>query len=95
VEAVRERVAASPYPFAVVLSETDVVLGRVSLKGLERAVSASLADAMEPGPSTVRPHTSARELAERLAKRDLRFAIVTDPEGRFIGVARREELERA
>ena len=30
-----------------------------------------------------------------LAERDLRWAIVTDPEGRLIGVARREELERA
>ena len=41
---------------------------------------------MEAGPSTVRPNTNAREPIERLAKRDLRTAIVTTPEGCLIGV---------
>jgi CBS-domain-containing membrane protein len=50
---------------------------------------------MEPGPSTVRPHREAAELAAHLAEGGLRFAIVTDPNGRLIGVARREDLERA
>ena len=50
---------------------------------------------MEAGPTTVRPHTAASALAKRLAERSLHWAIVTDPEGRLIGVVRREELERA
>jgi CBS-domain-containing membrane protein len=50
---------------------------------------------MEPGPSTVRPDTPADSLAKRLAERELHFAIVADPEGRLIGVVRREDLEHA
>jgi CBS-domain-containing membrane protein len=48
---------------------------------------------MEPGPSTVRADTKAAELAEQLARQELNTAIVTTPEGRLIGVARRSELE--
>ena len=50
---------------------------------------------MEPGPSTVRADTAAGALAKRLADRNLRWAIVTYPEGRLIGVASRTDLEQA
>lgn len=50
---------------------------------------------MEPGPSTVRPDTDSAKLAKRLAKRNLRLAIVTDPEGRLVGVVSRLDLDRA
>jgi CBS domain-containing protein len=51
-------------------------------------------EVMEPGPSTVRPDRQAAGVAERLAKQDLRWAIVTDPEGRLLGAAARQDLER-
>ena len=47
---------------------------------------------MEPGPSTVRPDMLAAELAQRLAKRNLRTAIVSTPEGRLLGVVRASDL---
>jgi CBS-domain-containing membrane protein len=50
---------------------------------------------MSPGPSTVRADTTAEELAQRLAKRDLKTALVTDPEGRLLGVVTRAALEAA
>jgi hypothetical protein len=50
---------------------------------------------MDPGPSTVRPHKTAQGVAENLAERDLRWAIVTSPEGELIGVAARVDLEAA
>jgi CBS-domain-containing membrane protein len=50
---------------------------------------------MEPGPSTVRADTPAEDLAERLARRDLRTAIVSTPEGKLIGVVLRSDLESA
>jgi hypothetical protein len=34
------------------------------------------------------------QLIERLARQELRFAIVTTPEGRLLGVVRRDEVER-
>jgi hypothetical protein len=50
---------------------------------------------MEPGPSTVRPHKTAAGVAKDLADKELRWAIVTTPEGELIGVAARTELEAA
>jgi Mg/Co/Ni transporter MgtE len=93
---VLERIARSPYTFALVTSATGRLLGRIrgslcSERDRERPVS----EVMELAPSTVRPHRSAAGLAERLAKRDLQWAIVTTPEGRLLGVAWREDLERA
>jgi hypothetical protein len=50
---------------------------------------------MEPGPSTVRADKAAAALAQRLEEQELRWAIVTTPEGRLIGIASCEELKRA
>jgi CBS-domain-containing membrane protein len=50
------------------------------------AQDATAEDLMEPGPSTVRPNTPAPELTERLVSQELKTAIVTDPEGRLLGV---------
>ena len=51
-------------------------------------------DLMQPGPSTVRCDTPAGELAERLAQRDLRTAVVSTPEGELVGVVLRSELTK-
>ena len=92
---VRERIVASPYGFGLVVSAGDVLLGRLRGSALDCDPALSAEQVMEAGPSTVRPHTAAGDLARRLAERDLQWAIVTDPEGRLLGVARREDLERA
>jgi CBS domain-containing protein len=92
---VRERVLASGYGFGLVTSEGGVVLGRLRRSALDCDPALRAEEVMEPGPSTVRPDTRTGDLAKRLAERELRFAIVTDPEGRLIGVVRREDLELA
>ena len=92
---VRERVAASPYGFALVVSAGGVLLGRLRRDALEGDPHVVAEAAMEPGPTTVRPDTVAGELAERLRRRDLKTAVVSSPEGRLIGVVRRRELEAA
>jgi CBS domain-containing protein len=92
---VRERILASGYGFGLVTSEGGVVLGRLRGSALDCDPALRAEEVMEPGPSTVRPDTPTGDLAKRLAERDLRFAIVTDPEGRLIGVVRREDLESA
>ncbi len=89
-------VEASPYPFALVTGEQGMLLGRVRASVLRKQDGGlPVGEFMELGPSTVRPHRAAGELAEVLADRDLRWAIVTTPEGRLLGVASREDLERA
>jgi hypothetical protein len=89
----RERVEASPYPFALVVSRTGIVLGRIRRSALAVDADVTAEAVMEPGPSTVRPDVHLDALVERLHKRDFKFAIVTTPEGVLIGVARRADAE--
>ena len=96
IQSVRDRVERSPYGFALVTTEPGILLGRLRRQALTEAPGHATAEtAMESGPSTVRAHIPVRELAERLSKGDLSFAIVTTPEGRLIGVVRRRDLEAA
>jgi Mg/Co/Ni transporter MgtE len=96
VAAIREHVGRSPYGFAFVTTEDRVLLGRLPASVMQDAPAGATAEAvMEPGPSTVRADTLALELAERLAERGLKTAIVSTPEGRLIGVVRRSDLEAA
>ena len=91
---VRARVEASPHRFALVVSEGGVLLGRLRSAALQGDPRATAEEAMDAGPSTVRPDTVPGTLAERLRSRDLRSAVVTNPEGVLIGVALREDLEQ-
>lgn len=95
VGAVRDALAGSPYPFALVTGKDGMLLGRVRASILEDAADGPIGEIMELGPSTVRPHRAAGELAAQLAERDLRWAIVTTPEGRLLGVVARRDLEQA
>src|SRR5947199_10530966 len=63
---VRARVEASPYGFALVVAEGDLLLGRLRRAALEADPAARAGDVMEPGPSTKRADTPPAELAERL-----------------------------
>ena len=72
-----------------------VLLGRLRGSALDCDPRLRAEQVMEAGPSTVRPDTPAHKLASRLAEQQLRFAIVTTPEGHLIGVACRPDLERA
>jgi|SRR5579864_5087828 len=92
---VRERVAGSPYPFALIISQGRVLLGRAPMSALEARPDAAIEEVMDPGPSTVRPHKTAEGVASDLKQKELRWAIVTTPEGELIGVATRTELEAA
>ena len=92
---VRGSIEYSPYPFALVTTAGGVVLGRVRASMLDPSSEVPVWDIAEPGPKTFRPHASAERVARQLAEKDLRWAIVTTPEGRLLGVASREDLERA
>src|SRR5437764_10381430 len=83
-EYVSRLIDASPYGFALALSRGRVVLGRVRRSHLADA-GASVAALLEPGPSTIRPHTSIEDLGARLARSDVRTLIVTDPPGTLLG----------
>jgi hypothetical protein len=89
---VARRIDASPYEFALALSPGRVILGRLRRSGLADA-GASVQALLEPGPSTIRPHTRLAELAARFARSEVHTLIVTDPEGELLGVVRRADAE--
>lgn len=93
VQDARDRVARSPYGFALVLDANRVVLGRIRKAALAGSAHARVEDLMEPGPSTTRPHTAPAVLLERLRRADLWTAVLTDPDGRLTGVVRRSDLD--
>jgi rhodanese-related sulfurtransferase/CBS domain-containing protein len=80
----------------LVLDDQRVVLGRVYGSQLEEAdPDVPVAEVMDPGPATYRPHVPAEELLELLEDRDLGTAVVTTSGGELIGVVDREGLEEA
>jgi hypothetical protein len=89
---VRARVEASPYGFALVVSDGGVLLGRLRRAALEGDPDQRASAVMEAGPSTVRPDTSLGKMRARLEARDLHTAIVTTPDGVLVGVVRRGDL---
>jgi predicted transcriptional regulator len=91
--AVRERVASSSFRFALVVSLEGILLGRVRKAVLDGDPNPTVEEAMEPGPSTVRPDKPLAEIVVRLRERDLQTAVVTTPEGRLLGVLRRSDGE--
>lgn len=90
---VRERVASSPYGFALVATEGGTLLGRLRKAPLHGDPAARAEDVMEPGPSTLRPDMTLDDVVERLRKRDLMTAVVTNPEGKLLGIVRRADME--
>ena len=86
----RAAIERSPHGFGLVVAGDGTLLGRLRRSALGPALT--VADAMDPGPSTVRPNTTVESLRERLDARRLRTAIVTTPEGRLLGVVTRDAL---
>jgi len=91
--AVHDRVTSSPYGFAFVLGPDGVLLGRLRKASLEQDPDTRAQDAMEPGPSTTRPDTPPDKLLAKLHGADLTTAVLTDPEGRLLGIVRRADLD--
>lgn len=95
IDRVRAEVEASPYGFALVLDERDVLLGRLRRSALEGDGDATAEEAMEAGPSTIRADTTVEKLRERLEGGGLNFAVVTTPDGVLLGIVCRADLPSA
>ncbi|MBV8950465.1 MAG: CBS domain-containing protein [Actinobacteria bacterium] len=77
----------------VVVDDDGVVLGLLPGEALhDRA--ALVADLLEDGPVTVRADEPLHDLAALMLKLDLTSVLVTDPDGRLLGLARRDDVER-
>jgi rhodanese-related sulfurtransferase len=91
IERVRAEVEASPYGFALVVDDHDVLLGRLRRAALQ-GEGPTAQDTMEAGPSTIRADASMEKLRQRLEGGGLNFAVVTTPDGVLIGIVCRADL---
>ncbi len=90
---VRDRVVASPYGFAFVTTADGILLGRLRKGALDGDPHLRASAVMEPGPSTTRPDLAPAKSLEKLRKADLKTAVLTDPEGRLLGIVMRKDLD--
>lgn len=80
--------------FCLVLNDQDVVLGRLRQRHRGATPDDPVEQVMETGPTTVRPNEPAKELLERMERRDVPAVVVTTKKGVLVGVARRNDLRR-
>ena len=70
----------------IVVNDAGVVFGAADARTLDARQGATAEEVMRPGISTVRPSEERDKLDERLANRKVRRAVVTDQEGRLLGL---------
>jgi Mg/Co/Ni transporter MgtE len=88
--------ASSRWDRCVVVNDERVVLGRIRRDELDEDPAALAEDVMQDGPTTFRPSVGAHEMLDYMRRRGkMTDTLVTDPEGRLLGVIRRDDLERA
>ncbi|HYY65465.1 MAG TPA: CBS domain-containing protein [Gaiellaceae bacterium] len=90
---VRRRVRAAGWDTCIVSNEQRVVLGRLGRSAVAADTDESVEHAMTPGPSTIRPSIGTDALLERMRTRELTSYVVTTPDGRLVGLVRRDDLE--
>jgi Mg/Co/Ni transporter MgtE len=77
----------------LVINDDRVVLGRLRRSDSTRA-DTPVTDVMESGPTTIRASEDLVGLVERMRHRRVSDIIVTDPDGRLLGIVRRDEAEQ-
>jgi len=79
----------------IVVDDHGVVLGRLRGDALGEDPGATVESVMEDGPTTIRADASLQEITERMRKRRVGSILITDPEGRLLGILYLSEAERA
>jgi hypothetical protein len=77
----------------VVVNPSGVILGVMRKESWESPDNVAVGEVMRLGPSTVRPGSSLGPLVERMRRKETESVLVSDPEGRIIGVLHREDGE--
>jgi CBS domain-containing protein len=91
---VRSKLRAGSDTVCAVINEEEVVLGRVRWRDLPDADDVPVEDFMQPGPATVRTIEELGPLVRRMQEAGVGSILVTNAEGRLLGLVRREDAER-
>lgn len=89
---VTKRVFDAGWKSAMVVNDGGIVLGRLYRSQLQGGEGASVQELMQEGPSTVRASVSTHEAQHLMEDSDLSTLAVTTPEGRLLGMVRKEDL---
>ncbi len=92
---IRDRVEAAGWDECLVVNDHRVVLGRVRGSALEAPAETMAEAIMEAGPTTTRPDEPLTKLVPRLRDKRVDRIIVTNPDGRLVGIAERWAAEHA
>jgi Mg/Co/Ni transporter MgtE len=79
----------------MVVNDKRVVLGRLRGDALQEDPAATVEDVMEDGPTTTRADDDLERLTARMRDRSVASIVITDPDGRLIGVLYRDDAEAA
>ncbi len=88
-------VQAGGWDECLVLNEEEIVLGRLRGAQLDSTSQEPAEAVMELGPTTTRADDDLAGLVERMQRRNVGSILVSDPDGRLIGVLYREDAEAA
>ena len=92
--AVRERVRKVGWNRCVVVSKERVVLGLLREKELACDPEAVAEEVMRNGPATLRPNEPVGKIAKRMRERRASSVLVTNSDGRLVGLLYRDDVER-
>jgi CBS domain-containing protein len=88
-----QRAQAVGWDVCVVVAEGQVILGRLRRDAWNAPPPTPAEDAMENGPTTVRPDELLAPLVERMQKRKVGSILVATPDGVLIGNIERADAE--
>ncbi|MBV7700984.1 CBS domain-containing protein [Streptomyces sp. TRM70350] len=95
VDEVLARMRDAGQAVCVVVDDDHVVTGLLRRPEAEVGTHATVEQVMRPGSVTVRAHEPLGPLVRRMAKARVHTVVVTDPEGRLLGLLERTSGERA
>jgi len=91
---VAQRARDTGWSVCVVIHDDRVVLGLLDASALSGDASASAENVMNSAPLTIRPHVTLEQAAQRLERSKTGHALVTDADGRLIGLLQGRDLAR-
>lgn len=86
--------ALEAHGFCVAVTDDTMVMGMLYTDDVHgHGPDARVEQAMRPGPTTIRANEPVEPLAERMRRADVDGILVTDPEGRLLGLLDRRHAE--
>ena len=79
----------------IVVNPEGIVQGRLRGRALEETPQATAKQAMEIGPTTIRPSERLEPLVERMHRRGVATIVASDLKGHLVGILYRDDAERA